>query len=221
MIGSIGFFVASLAFLAYGLTSYRLASHKKSFDRKSYLIAYILVAGACISWGIGIHLEQILLNNAVILGDCLLLGATIALLSTSAKKSEKLPAIISGVFVFSLLIWVRLLSFTKNPEVINGVLVFNTPRLFGGLMSIAILIVWVRTNMYYFTEIIDKKLQSFLRPSYFSMNILSFISVTGFLFARKNLTIIVSFSMLVFCFIILSLLNYYILHQKGASHGKR
>lgn len=221
MIGSIGFFVASLAFLAYGFTSYKLAKHKQSFDRKSYLIAYILVATACAVWGAGIHLEQIVLNNAVILGDCLLFGATIALLVTSVKKAEKIPAIITGILVFGLLLWVRLLSVAKNPTVVYGILVFNTPRIFGGLLSIAILIVWVKANMHYFTEVINKKLQPILRPSYFSMNVLGFISVTGFLFARKSLTIIVSFSMLVGSFVMLSLLNYYILNLKGATHGKR
>lgn len=221
MIGTIGFIIASLAFLAYGFTSYKLAKHKNNFDRKSYFVAYILVATACVVWGVGIHLEQILLNNAVILGDCLLFGATIALLVTTVKKAEKVPAIITGILVFGLLLWVRLLSVVNNPTIIDGILVFNTPRIFGGLLSIAILIVWVKANMHYFTEVIDKKLQPILRPSYFSMNVLGFISVTGFLFARKSLTIIVSFSMLVGCFVLLSLLNYYVLNTKGEIHGKR
>lgn len=221
MIGSIGFVLASIMFLAYGFSANKLAKPKKNFDHKSYFIAYIFVAIACLVWGLGMHLGKDLINQVVIVGDCLLFGAIIALVVTSAKKKEKVPALIVGIITFSLLLAVRLLSPSIDPVIRDGVLVFNTPRIFGTILSLAILIVWVKTNMAYFKEAVPAKLQAILRPSYFSMNVLGFIGVTGFLFARKNLTIIVSFSMIVISFAVLTSLNYYVLSlKKGAKHGK-
>lgn len=220
MIGIVGFFVAALTFLIYGYTSYELAERKKTFDRASYLFAYLLIAFACVVWGMSINLSMSTLSNGVLFGDYLLLAATIALLLTLVKKEQKLLALAGGLLISGLLIWTRSATLDTNPVVSDGILVFNTPRVFGGLLALVVLVIWVRANMHYFTEAVDKKLQPIVRPAYFSMNVLGFISVTAFLFARKSLTIIVAFAMLVGSFIMLAVLNYYVLHQKGAHHGK-
>lgn len=223
MLGTFGFFVAAIAFLAYGFSSYGLASTKHNFSRTNFLIAYILIATACLTWGVGVQLDIQQLKTAIYTGDALLLAACVFLLATTVKKSQQLSVFILGVLTAGVLLFIRINTSVQDAFVRDGILIFNTPRIFGAILAVILLTVWVKANMNFFTTVIDKNIQSALRPNYFAANMVAYIGVIGFLLARKNITISVSFAMIVLAFFCLVALNGYAKKPdsiKVATHAK-
>lgn len=222
MLGSLGFIAAAVAFAAYGYYAYALAE-RVTFQRTVYTFSYFLTAAACIIWAAA-ALEAIDTFTLVVTGDALLLSATACLAYSLAPRKITMPYIILGVAAAFGLLFLRIISTGVEPFVRDGILVFNTPRVFGAVLGMVLLTIWVRANMNFYTKIIDPRFPGVFRASYFSLNLIGFTAAMAFLLARKNLTIIVAFALLVSSFAFLSALTYYV-HglkplKKEAHHAK-
>lgn len=210
MLGTIGFSVAAITFFIFGYTSYQLAAHKPKYDRSGFLMAYTLITLACLVWAIGTQLASRYLHTSVLIGDLLLLMASTMLLVTTLPQKWHMVAMFGGALATLGLLLLRIKSSGAEPALINNVLIFNTPKAFGVLLVVILYFVWVRANMYFFAEVIDKDLQVLLRPAYFSSNVFAFLGVSGFLFSRKDITVVTSFCIIVASFISLVMVNNYV-----------
>jgi hypothetical protein len=208
MLGTLGFTAAAVAFLAYGITAHKIAKGA-DFNRDDYLYSYILTALGCLVWAAAVLAGHNTLAF-VIVGDALLLVASAYLLNTLFSRKLTLPYILAGTLLLYVLLTIRLTGGGAEPIIRDGILIFNTPRLFGFLLGVLLLVVWVQSNMNFYRKVIDKKLPGLLRSAYFSANILGFISVISFLMARHDLTIITAFGLLVSTFALMAGLNYYV-----------
>lgn len=213
--GVIGLILTGVALLLYGFSSYKCTKPGKHYDRKSYLLGHVLFASAFFVWGLGLLTHTNSLNNVIIFGDILIFGAIITLLLTLVEPKEKVPAIITGIISFSLLLWIRLISVTIEPTIKNGILVFNTPKMFGIILLIALFIVWIRTAIYYFETNFNKKLRASLRSVYIIANLIGFVSVACIVLLPTSSAITASLAMLILSFSILTYLNYYSLQAKN------
>jgi len=207
MLGTVGFVAAAIAFSLYGFSSFKLAEGT-NYKRADYLIAYVITATACLTWAISIQVAGNLLGW-VIAGDVLLLVASVFMLNSFMTRKLTLPYLLVAGAIISGLLYLRLTSTVSDPVIRSNVLIFNTPRLFGSLLSLALLVIWVRANMRYFDTVVSPRL-ALLRPSYYSLNLFGFVSVVAFLMARKDITIIIAFTILVTSFVFLTILNYYV-----------
>lgn len=222
MLGTIGFITAAVTYLIYGYSSYNLAKKNPGFDREIYFTSYIFTAIACTVWALSINRVFFDLEVGVLIGDLFLLLASVLLLTTFIKQSLELPVLVLGSIASITLVLFRALSSDISPVVRDSVLVFNTPRVFGVLLAAVMLFVWVKANMNFYSKVVHPKLPNLLRPQYYAANLLGFISVTSFLMARKNITIIFAFGLLVSSFLFLVILNYYVqsIPRKAAKHAR-
>ena len=208
MLGTVGFGAATLVFLAYGLTAHKYATKEASFQLKTYSLAFIITALACAVWAVGTRLDSAL-ESFVLVGDALLLVASILLVRNVSppKQTNLYTSLVVGLSVCSLIY--RAVSGGQGPIMRDGILVFYTPRIFGVFLITLLLAVWVRANMKFYAQVIRPTIKGVsLQSSYFAANMLGAIGVSGFLFARKPVTIVISFSMLVLAYLTLSALNY-------------
>lgn len=222
MLGIIGFLSAAIAFSLYGYSSFKLSKKSKNFDHTNYFWAYQLTALACIVWAFSIQGSILNLASGVLIGDMLLLLASVLLLTTLFKPSQELAIMAIGSLTSLVVIYLRINSSELDPIIRDGILVFNTPRLFGAILAIVLVLIWLKANMNFYERAISPKISQLLRPQYYTSNLLGLIGVVGFLIARKNLTIVLSFSLIVLVFLFLLLLNNYVLSlpKKVVRRGK-
>lgn len=208
MLGTLGFTAAAVAFAVYGYYAHVLAE-RVPFQRTAYTFSYFLTAAACIVWAAA-ALGTIDTFSLVITGDALLLSATACLAYSLFPRKLSVPYIMAGAVVAFGLLFLRIANTGTEPFVRDGILVFNTPRVFGAVLGMILLVIWVRANMNFYNKVVDPRFPGLFRASYFSLNLIGFTSAISFLLARKNLTIIVAFTLLVTSFAFLSALTRYV-----------
>lgn len=222
MLGTLGFCAAALAFMAYAYSSTKIAK-KSPFGVQTYAWAYTVAALASIVWAAGTLAGNGSLETFVLVGDGLIMVATVLLLRTLVPaKHANLASIGAAVALAGALVW-RAMDSGENPVMTDNILLFNTPRLFGAFLALVLLFVWVRSNMRFYQEVVLPAFKSdALRYTYFVPNVLAFMGISGFLFAEKSLTVVVGFTMVVMAFFALAGLNYAVvkLVHKGVSHAK-
>lgn len=207
MVGLIGFGIAALVIFLYAYSIDAFHGSTKTFDIKTYYIAYLCLAAALVIWAVGTQLRPSGLKAAVILGDILVLTTTVLLARIiTPKKYLNQVTVAAGLVAIAALIY---RAANLHPVMKDGVLIFYTPRVFGALLILALLFVWLRVNNKLFDDVISKHRLAIERSTYFSSNFVGYIGVCGFLFARKSITIIVAFSMFIFSFLMLLVLNLY------------
>lgn len=223
MLGLIGFLVAALTFSLYGYSVQKYKTKKISFDLDYYSSAFALTAVGCVVWALGTQSSGSALEKYVLIGDLFLLAATTVLVWVLTKK---IPYMIGALLVSAGALLYRAQVDFAQPVIRDSVLVFNTPRVFGTILLLAVLFVWLPVNMKFYSLYIRSKVtQDLLRPTYYTVNLISLVGLAGFLLARKQLTITMSFTTIIFGYLVLALLNITVRTQlakstKGVHHGK-
>ncbi len=222
MLGTLGFCAAALAFVAYADSSVKIAK-KTRFKVKPYGWAYIIAGLANLVWAVGTLTGNNTIEAFVLVGDGLIMVSTVLLLwAIVPAKYTSLASTAAAVMLAGALAW-RAMDSGPNPILRDGILAFNTPRLFGAFLAIVLLVVWVRANLRFYQDVVLPKLTNdTLRFAYFVPNVLAFMGISGFLFAQKSITIVVGFTMVIMAFLALTSLNYAVRNmiQQGVSHGK-
>lgn len=223
MLGTIGFSAAALVVVLYGLSSTKLQKKGTDSRMKVYGSAYLVAALAFLAWAVGTQGSDSTLQASVLVGDGLLMVSTLLLLWTlaPAKYATILTTIAAVVSVLAVIYRAQVSG--PDPIMRDSILVFNTPRAFGAFLALVLLLVWLRANMHFYERVVEKVVHTnLLRPSYFAANVLGFMGVSGFLFARKTVTIITSFTMVALAFATMAALNYIALRgiQKGVRHAR-
>lgn len=217
MIGSVGFLSAAIVFYLYGYTAFKFKKNNVKFPFKPYLIAYGLISLAFLTWSLAFLFDSTVLLGVVLIGDILLFASSAFLLSTIVKKQMKSLIFIIATPVVATIVFLRA-QYDTAPVIQDGVLFFNTPRLFGFILAIIFWMIWLRANMRFHDSVINGS----TRTTYYSYNIIALISVSAFLLARKPNTIIFSFGTLIFAYALLSTMNYLLFTKKRMlKDGKR
>lgn len=221
MLGLFGFSVAAITFVVYGLVAMKFKNKSSKYDINSYGYGFFFVAIACAVWALTTQSSNDSLNSLVLVGDAFLLLGSIVVFRKMLSKSTNLTYDVILVIAAVAALTYRAYYSSQSPIMHDGILVFYTPRLFGALLVVVMFAVWFRANMNFHDTVIAKMLNSdVLRAPYFSFNLIGFIGISGFLFARKSITIIFSFSMLVLAYLSLAALNYIALRNKGLKNGQ-
>ncbi len=222
MLGTLGFCAAALAFMAYAYTSTKITK-KSHFQIQTYSWAYTVAALASIVWAAGTLAGDGSLETFVLIGDGLIMVATVLLLRTIVPAKYVNPATVGAIVALAAALAWRAMDSGQSPVMDDNILLFHTPRLFGAFLAIVLLVVWVRSNMRFYQEVILPALKNdAFHYTYFVPNVLALMGISGFLFAEKSLTIVVGFTMVVMSFLALAGLNYVVVKmaRKGISHAK-
>lgn len=222
MLGTIGLASASAAFGLYAYSADKvLQKHDVKFAAKdSYVFAYVFASLAAFFWTIG-TLKTYNLMLAIFFGDVMLMFTTLLLLKGLLVKNKAFILGIATVLSAALL-YFRFFIDKSNAVMHQGILVFNTPRLFGASLLVIFMAIWLTANKRFYRSVLGKlPFKAALEQLYYSSNILALIGVAGFMFAKKNVTITYSFTMLVLSYVSLVSLNFYINHNVNRNGGKK
>ena len=210
MIGFVGFIAATVVFALYSLSVLNNQKHiKKGFDTATYALGYVMVSLACMSWAIAAVVDNSnYFSAAIAAGTGLLLLATVLFMTALLNKPK--PILVVSILAVAVMLFAyRVVVSGISATMENSVLVFNTPVAFGVVLIALFVTVWLgASKKYYSTLLKSSRYQASLYSMFYALNILALIAVSGFLFAEKQLTIIISFSFLVLAYIALSVIGY-------------
>lgn len=204
-LASVGFFSAGLFFAIFAYTFYSLTKNKIPSVLKHFSYAYFTLAVAFIIWGIASLVgEQSLLQHAVSVGNVLLLFSTGFLLNIyfSDKKNKNYYLLCWGIVSILFLGW-RALYFPPQPFLSNGIFIFNTQTPVAIILGVLLLLVWLPTNIKVSLLVVKKVKLKHVSSVYQFIYIMATIAALLFIAAKTIPIIILSFSALVLCFIML------------------
>lgn len=222
MLGFVGFSLVALVVMLYSFSAKNLGTESRTFGLNLYYAAYLILTAALFVFAIGTQVSPENLKYFVVSGDVLVLISTILLARIITPKKYLNLVTALGVIAGALLVYFRAMDVDSVMR--DGVLVFYTPRWFGAVLVLVLLVVWLKVNIEFYKKIIVKNSDAeILEPYYFSANLLGYMGMGGFLFARKTLTIVFSFTMLGLSFLLMFLMNTYVprLSGKGEDNARR
>lgn len=207
MTGFLGFIAAAAVFGLYALSlNMQFKTHLRL---KSFKLAYLLLAAACIGWAAGlISNDPDMLRGSVVLGNVLLLGATIALVDTViAERHRRKTALALSILALAL-VYARIAYFSPAPYISNDILIFNTQKEVATILGAIFVGVWLPVSLFVSRRLTENirviPMQSLGALSY----IMATLGVMVFLSARRPLTVVLSFGVLCLSFASLTGINY-------------
>jgi hypothetical protein len=210
-LASIGFLIVGILFVAYAYTFYVLAEKKLPAFLKNYAYAYFALAVAFLFWSFAAFSGSFL-SASVLVGDILLLLGSLFLVSVifKANKSIKIIAIVVGVILSAVFVYMRLYYFPPTPFISNGILIFNTQKIIAEILGFVFAFVWLPANLFVAKEVSKKMEIQGMFSIYSFIYIISTVSAILFISVSTTKMVIASFVILGLCFVMLLFSNYVI-----------
>lgn len=193
MLASLGFLTAALLLLLFAYTFDNLIK-KGDEDLKPFALAYTLVALAFLIWGLLVLTNaQAALPRSVLIGDGVLLTASICAAYTFMPAKRKNPFAIAAVIAAAALLYLRARYYYPAPVLKDGVLFFNTQRPVEILLSATVILAWLPACMKAAGMITGKGVLRRYYTLYVSTYAITIISAALFIQAKRRAVVIESF----------------------------
>jgi hypothetical protein len=216
MLGIIGFLAAGIIFVAYANSLQARVKKVKGIRRDSLVAAYAWLGAACFLWAVGIALGNDFLQSSVIAGDVAVLASTALLADSVVAEQYRRPAVYGYALAAAAFIGLRVFWYLPNAAIINGVLVFNSPKVIAAVFGALILGAWLPLNLY-----IGRRLNVHypapMQSAYSLAFIVAALSTLLFLSSRHPGTLVVTFAAL--CCAFASLIGINMIGER-LTHGK-
>lgn len=206
-----GFTISGIIFGVYSISLYRMAGVKLPPIFKNYAIAYLGLFFAFLVWGIGSIIPGFL-DSSIIFGDVFILASTVLLLSFlfARNRNFNIAVIIIATIISLILIWLRLSQFPPQAFMSDGILIFNTQKFIGIVLSLIFILIWLPANMYaakLITSTMKAPQMTIIYSFVYAFSTISAILLISFKTAPM---VIASFVALSICFVLLLYSNYII-----------
>jgi hypothetical protein len=178
------------------------------------------LAVALLTWGLAASTnEATVLKQSVIIGDALLLTGTLFMLSIWFGTKARQWMWLSFLAAAGLL-YVRISQYPPAPYMKNGIFVFNPQTQVAIAIGLLFLLVWLPVSLKVARQVTRAINQESIYRIYAAIYIVSAISALLFLNARRLATIIISFTVVGICFLMLIQSNLVIEKIMEKRHGK-
>ena len=149
-IASVGFVAAGVLFGIFALFFRELMHRRMNGALDAFSYAYVCLAVAMLIWGVAAGLNnQELLNASVFLGNVWLMAGTVCMVWAGIggnNSTAKVGAALASVGSIIFLIW-RLLMYPPEPQIVNGILLFNTAFPVTIVLGLVILLIWLPASL--------------------------------------------------------------------------
>lgn len=209
MLGIIGFISAAVVFSIYAYSFNKIKIRKKDVDIEFYQFAYLLLAICCVFWVAGIikgTTSGLILS--VLLANISLLIGTMALAYGMLPHRYKIPAVIVLILFSIGFITARTIWQIPEPEVFDGILVFNTSTEISAALGLLFVAVWLPSSYFVTRLVTEKKYFRPLRAVGLVSVVLAIFGLFGFLAADTTQTLVLSFGVIVCAFAPLTAINF-------------
>lgn len=205
MLTSTAFFTAGLIIAAFGFTAYNVA--RATATQSNYFSAYLTLALAFFGYSIGALVGgQASLEYAILIGNFFIfLGS--GLLAGELLKSPSAVTIPAAALFATIFCGGRALWFYPEPEVIDGILFFNTQPVMGILFAGLFAAIWLPANLQ-FAQAVSRAVNiEDIYVIYAALFTFATTSAVFFLAANTALLVAVSFATLSASFAALAAVN--------------
>lgn len=222
MLGAIGFLVTGLIFALFALSFSWMLPKAAKEKLAPFSYAYYLLAGAFWLWSIACLTQaDEFLRVTTMVGNGLLLAATICLVYLWAKPKQRPFALAAAAVVSIALLVVRAVWYGPEPQMQDGLLIFNTQTPVAVAIGAIFCLVWFPVNSRVGRLLTVKAGQPGLASIYSLLYGAASLLALIFLFAQRRSVIIVSFVGIGLSYAVLIACNYFFSQLIGANrHGK-
>lgn len=219
MLAIIGFLFSGFCFLAFAYTLRSVVMKKTGLDLNLFALAFYALGLAFLIWAVAASTGQgDFLNLSVIIGESLILTATISLLLQVLGSNRQLWVVVATA-VSAALLYIRVMYFYPSPVITDGVVVFNIPAPVLTLLGGIIVAIWLPACIMVARQITAAIGQPAMAQTYAAVYSTAALAAIFFISARRPFTVILSFTTLTIMFALLISSNLIIPHVKGR-HGK-
>jgi hypothetical protein len=225
MLAIIGFGLTGLMFgiFAYTFRSIVVTHTKLTLNAFSY--AYAMLSFAFLLWSVAAALNnQQFLNLSVYIGDALILLGSIFMMYLGVMH-KKNKYTLYGVVCLSILLFVlRAIFFAPHPQMINGILLFNTQLPVAVVLAGIFSLVWFPNNLRVSMQVTTIMKQKGIGSMYGALHGATTFSAIVFLSARRTLIVVLSFTILSLCILLLiasNILVSYVMEKNRGKHAKQ
>jgi hypothetical protein len=222
VLATLGFVVTSIFFAAFAATFDSFVLKSTSLKLRSFACAYYFLALAFAVWGISALLgDASLLAYSVIVGNVLLLLATLCMVAVWLQGNKSLVPIIVGASLAGLLlIGARIMFDWPAPYMSEGVLIFNSSQPVSLLLTAVFVLVWLPVNVR-----VARKVATIIGVAGFDKiytYIYAFATAAAVIFlnAERVPIVILSFLIVTVCFAMLLASNIVVKFVKRDNHGR-
>lgn len=211
MWGFFGFGTAALVFALFAIVSNKvILKPKETFGIKQFSYAFVLMVGAFAGWAFAcVFGDGYSLLPSLVVGDILLIAASFLMLDAYVSPKFRLYTRLLSLLVAAVFFYYRFDYFDANPVMQNSVYIFNTPRVLAVFLAFIFAGCWLVSNLKFGKIIfnLNKKYSDFW-TIYYVANIFAFVGFSGFIIARRPITVIISFGIIVFSYLTMASVTY-------------
>lgn len=204
MLATFGFVTTGLLFGVFAYTFNSLVIKSAGLKLKQFAYAYYSLGLALLVWGIASAInDQKLLEQSVIIGNCLILLGTLFMIDVWVKAKNRSLVWGLGAIVAAALVYFRVQEYSPEPVIQDGVLLFNTQRPVAAVLGLIFLLIWLPVNIKVARLVAQAIKQESLASIYVMIYSVATASALVFMSARRVATVILSFAAIAVSFAML------------------
>jgi hypothetical protein len=223
MLASLGFISAAVLFGIFSWTFKSIVIKKTGLKLDQFAYAFGFVGAAFLVWGLACAFGSVTaIQKSVIVGDELLLAATVLLIDLAFRSNRYRSAIVVGSSIGALgLIWLRTMHYFPQASLSGGILYFNTQRPVELLLSALIVLVWLPICLVVAGQVASRvtidKISTLFATAYVAVLFIALI----FIEAKRRSVIIATFLGLLICFALLLSTNFIVKYGLEEGRGRK
>jgi len=203
MLATLGFITTGICFGIFAYTFNTLVVSKAKLKLSQFSYAYYSLGLGLLTWGIAAAIGgSDTLRLSVIIGNGFLLLGTLFMLDVWIPKKHKVWLWAASLVAIALL-YVRAVYYSPTPYMRDGILIFNTQTIVAIAIGLIFALIWLPVNLRVAKMITHKIKQDNINTIYSGIYAAVTVAALIFLAARRTIVVILSFSAIIICFVML------------------
>jgi hypothetical protein len=225
MLAAFGFITTGLIVATFADTFAMYVAKPYNLNLWRFSAAYYCIAMALLVWGIvSVSHSHDLLQFAVLLGDALLLAATVLFISLAAPAKYNGEITLVTAFIALALLCQRAIFFPSHAAIQNGVLLFHSQRPVEIGVAVILTLIWLPINVRVGRVVGETIKQPGITNIYTTIYGGAVFAAIIFVSAHRTKTVVLSFFGVALMFGLLVISNYSIkmlpATKKALKHGR-
>ncbi len=203
MLATLGFITTGICFGIFAYTFNSLVVRKAKLKLSQFSYAYYSLGLGLLTWGIAAAIGgSDTLRLSVIIGNGFLLLGTLFMLDVWIPKKHRVWLWVASLVAIALL-YVRAVYYSPTPYMRDGILIFNTQTIVAIAIGLIFALIWLPVNLRVAKMITHKIKQDNINTIYSGIYAAVTVAALIFLAARRTIVVILSFSAIIICFVML------------------
>jgi hypothetical protein len=221
MLATIGFGLTGIMFGIFAYTFRSIVVMHTNLNLKAFSHAYYMLSLAFLLWAVAAAINKPrLLEFSVYMGDALILLGSIFMMYLAVMHNKDKRPLYAAVYLFIVLFALRAIFYIPKPQIVNGVLLFNTQLPVAAVLTGIFCLIWFPNNLRVSKQVTTIMKQKSIGSLYGALHGATTFSAIIFLSARRSFVVVSSFTILSLCILLLIFSNILVSKVMEKAHGK-